>query len=1049
MRKLFTLLASAMLLWTHVLAQTPRTITGKVTDEKGAPLGGVSVTVLGSDRRVTSTAVTDATGVFVVKASDKARLLQFASIGFEEQVTPISSGKAALSIKLTSNAASLADIVVVGYGTQKKKDVTASIASIKGAAIAETPVQSFDQALAGRAAGVQITVPNGVVNNPPVFRIRGTNSLSLSSYPLVVIDGVPTFTGDLSQTNAAGNALGSINPNDIESMDILKDAAATAIYGSRAANGVVIITTKKGKPGKTKVTYDGWVGWSKAFRLPKMLNADQYMAIKNEGLTNANQYGTGAGQIEFLPTNGPNGKEINTNWNDYIYRTGISTSHALSFSGGNDATTYYFSMGFTKQAGIIVKNDYTRVNVRFNIDHKLNKYLSIGANMAYANELNAAAESTGSLSGQAYNTSGLGRLAVLLPPNISPYNNDGTYSLNGNSIGVMNNTISSFSYYNPLPIINNDRGNSENNHIQGNAYAMIKPVKGVTFKTTFGADYLMQNNEIFQNIIQGDAYGTGSATSTYIGYKRWTWSNTLQYDLTIKRHTVGVLGGIEQQGTNTNGFGLNRTNVSDPFYTTIQGGWTTNNTAGLSYGVNYLYSQFARLTYDFGKKYFLSGVIRRDGYSGLPAANKYGSFWGVSGSWDVTKERFFASLGISNVLSSFKLRGSYGTVGNISGIADFSGYSFYGSGLYNGAATLAFSTPGNSNLKWETSKKTDLGVNFGLFKDILTGEFAYYFNDINGLILSVPQAPSTGLGSLSQNVGSMYNKGYELTLNATPINKKHLTWTTSFNISYNANKVTSLYPGLTSFTTATSSLETVSLTQVGLPTGYLTLIKTAGVDPANGRRMFVTAGKKQIEYTQVPAAGQSKWTYTDGTTAPAIASTDQVPFGNTNPKYYGGFDNTVHYKDFDFNLLITYQAGFWVYNGTQATIRDQRFWNSSVDILRRWQKAGDVTDIPRIVYGDNVSNGSANPLDINAQKGDFIKFRNLTVGYTIPARLLEKAKIGSIRVYVSAQNLGIITKYTGPDPEVSSNGNGNNNQGVDRNTIGNARTYTVGLNVGL
>jgi len=213
--------------------------------------------------------------------------------------------------------------------------------------------------------------------------------------------------------------------------------------------------------------------------------------------------------------------------------------------------------------------------------------------------------------------------------------------------------------------------------------------------------------------------------------------------------------------------------------------------------------------------------------------------------------------------------------------------------------------------------------------------------------------------------------------------------------------------------------------------------------------MFVTAGKKQIEYTQVPAAGQSKWTYTDGTTAPAIASTDQVPFGNTNPKYYGGFDNTVHYKDFDFNLLITYQAGFWVYNGTQATIRDQRFWNSSVDILRRWQKAGDVTDIPRIVYGDNVSNGSANPLDINAQKGDFIKFRNLTVGYTIPARLLEKAKIGSIRVYVSAQNLGIITKYTGPDPEVSSNGNGNNNQGVDRNTIGNARTYTVGLNVGL
>ncbi len=1035
MRKLLVALTAVLLFTGQLLAQ--KTVTGKVMDEKGDPIPNASVVVKGSN---TGT-VSKQDGTFSLTVPSTARTLVISAVDLGTEEVSIGS-QTTIAVTLKQSDKSLQEVVVVGYGTQRKSDITGNIATVKGSAIADKPVPSFDAALAGRAAGVQITVPNGVLNNPPVFRIRGTNSINLSSYPLIVIDGIVTYSGDVSQTLAASNVLSNINPADIESMDILKDAAATAIYGSRAANGVVVITTKKGKRGKAKVTYDGWVGRTTPTRMWKMLNAEQYMMIKNEGLSNVGN------PARYLPTNGPDGRPIDTDWSDVIYRSGTSHSHNMSVSGANESTSYYFSFGFTNQEGIIRKNDFNRKTVRFNVDHKVNNWFNMGVNASYTNEENKAALNSGSLPGAAFASGGVGRLALSLPPNVSPYNNDGTYNLNGNALGKMNN-IENITFWNPQPILDLNYSNTENNRIIGNVYAQIKPVKEVTFRTSYGIDYLNSDNKNFYTKLQGDGFSVGgSAFSTLGKDKRWTWTNTLQFDKVLAEdHTIGILAGQEQQRTTNEGFGLSRQSLSDDFFDVIQGGFNTPNTAGLSLGENYLTSFFGRASYDFKKKYFLTGSFRRDGYSAFAPGLKYGNFYSVSGSWDVSKENFWSN--ISNVVNSFRLRASYGKVGNISGIGNFASNSLYGSGLYNGGPTLVFSQAGNPNLTWETSTKLDIGFTFGLWNNLITGEFAYYNNDINDLLLSVPNSPSTGMpNSILQNVGAMYNRGLELTLNASPIRGKDFQWNTSFNITYNKNNVNSLVEGVPFIATATS-LETPSITRPGYPVGMLYVIETRGVDPATGRRVFVNAAGRELLYDH-GAAVAARWTYRDnGQVAPAInPGLDQKVWKQTNPKYVGGFDNTFRYKNFDLNVLMTYQYGFYVYNGTRASALDQRFWNSAAIVLNRWQKPGDITDIPKLIYTDNTSNGSANPISDNVQKGDFIKLRSIAIGYQLPASLLSKAGISSARVYVSGQNLAIITKYEGPDPEVSSNGNGNLNQGVDRNTVANGRQITLGLNIG-
>jgi TonB-linked SusC/RagA family outer membrane protein len=1059
MKKLLQSLFVIMLCANFAMAQN-RTITGTVqSGEDNLPIPGTTIRLKGT-KVATST---DASGKYSIKIPNDVKELEFSSLGFVSQTVLIGRARV-INVTLAAEAETLSDVVVVGYGTQKRGEATGSTASVSGASIAQKPIQSLEAGLAGRASGVQVSSATGLLNSPPVFRIRGTNSISLSSQPLFVIDGVVAISTDQSLTSSAANPLSSINPNDIESIDIAKDAASTAIYGSRAANGVVFVTTKRGKTGVPRVSYDTWLGWSQAYRLPELLDAFQYTAYKNEAIANAdairpgsvNVTSNGVTQLQkFVLTNGPDGQPINTNWYDYAYRTGFSQNHSVSVSGGTEDTKYYMGAGYSNQQGVYQKNDFKRLNALFNIDSKINKYISIGGKLSYANEKNLAAIASGSLNGEAYGTSGIARTAMVNSPNVSPFNNDGSYNLGATFVGPMNNIVTGnqVGFYNFVQVLSQNRENNEIDHLQSNAYLQVNPVKWLDLRSTYGIDYINSDNDQFYNPTHGPGQGVvGEAVATFRKRKNWTWTNTADAKYSFNENNFGLLIGQEQQRSTVTGYGIDRQGLTDPAYNVVQSGYTLNNSSGNIYGENYLLSYFGRLNYNYAGKYILSGNIRQDEYSALGI--KKGTFWGASAGWEITKEDFWNSAGLNNLFSSFKIKGSYGKVGNISGILDYATFSTYTSALYGGVSSSLFNAAGNKELTWETSKKTDIGLSFGILKNRLNFDIDYYRNNIDGLILNVPQSPSTGVPStVATNVGKMYNKGVEFSINATPIQSGQFSWTSNFNIAYNKNEVTSLANGLTEIITATGTTttgENVNRTAPGYSVGYLYVVRTAGVDPATGRRIFLNGAGRAVTYQHIVATGQSNWTYLDnGATAPAITqSADAKMYKNTSPKFYGGFDNTFRYKGFDLNVMLTYQLGFYVSYGTNAGLHDQRYWNNSVDVLQRWQKPGDVTDFPKAVYTDNVSYGNTIPLDINVFKGDFLKLRNVGLGYTIPQSILGKVNISSLRVYVAGQNLAMITKYPGPDPEVSSNGTTSSGQGSDRNTGPNARIYTMGLSVG-
>ena len=1035
----FGILAALLFFSSTAWAQT-RAISGKVTSaDDGTPVPGVNVVQKGT----TNGTSTDAEGNFSLSVPNDA-ILVFSFIGFETKEIPVGD-QTSLNVSLGFDAKQLSEVVVVGYGTQNKRDLTGSVSSIAGDKIKLTPIQSFDQGLAGRAAGVNVTSANGVMGNPPVIRVRGVNSLNLSSFPLVVVDGVPTFSLNSSQNSAPYNPLGNINPSDIESVDILKDASATAIYGSRASAGVVLITTKKGVKGKAKITYDAWTGWTQPFRLFKLLNAQQYMDIKNEALANAGQ------PQGFFPTNDANGKMIDTDWYKYVYRTGFSHSNAVSISGGNESTSYYASLNYTGQDGMLKNNSFDRMQMRLNVDQKVVKNFSIGTSFSFSNS-NTSAPNTGSIPGQAFNTGGIGRLPLVTAPNVSPYLLDGSYNIASGLIGTMNNLQQS-GFYNPVTILDKDIFKSIGNEIQANVFAKWEIVKGLSVKTLYGIDRLSIENNSYQNPLSGDGFANGGlAQNVYTTNNRWNWQNTIQYDFKLNdKHSFSALVGGEQQYTKFSGWGATRTGVADPFYNTFQGNFTTIVPALPTNPLteNYLISYFGRVNYDFSKKYFATVNLRRDGYSAF--ANKYGNFYGASVGYAISEEDFFKNSPLANVVSFLKLKGSYGQVGNNQGINDFASLQLYGPGLYATDPTLNFSQAGNNKLTWETSKKTDVGMNFGLFQERIQGEITYYNNVVDGLILSVPQSPSKGIPNnvINANVGSMKNSGIEVTISATAIRKTDFSWNISANFTTLKNVVTALNTANAVIRTATSGLETANITKVGASVGSLNVVQTVGVDPLNGRRMFVKADGTVVEYDH-SAASASRWTkVSDGTvtTAPNTTADGRV-YGPVLPKWYGGFDNRFTYKSFDLGIFIQFQGGNYVYNGTQAGLRDMRFWNNSTDVLDRWTPTHTNGSIPRVVWTDNVSNGSSFPISENVQKGDFARLRNVSLGYTFNKNLLEKARITNARVYVQVQNAFMVTAYKGIDPENSANGNSTQSAGIDRNSVGQARTFTIGINLG-
>ena len=1005
--------------------------------ENGSDLPGVSVSVKGTTRGTTSAG----NGNYTINASPNETLV-FTFVGFKPLSIKVGN-RSVIDVQLESDVSELSEVVVMGYGSQSKKVITGAVTSVSGKEIATQPVQSFDQGLQGRVSGVNITTPNGVLNNAPVIRVRGTSSINQSSSPLIVIDGMPINSGDVSAGGyTVNNPLGDINPSDIESVEILKDASATAIYGSRAAAGVMLITTKKGKEGKAKLTYDAWVGATETFRRFKMLDAQQFMDIKNEASRNAGL------ADQFFPSYNADGSLVNTNWYDYIYQTGYSQSHNLSLNGGNKDTKYSFSVGYTDQNGMLKKNTFSRMTGRMNISHRLTDFITIGSNITYANSFNQA-PNTGTTG--AFSTGGLGRLPLVLAPNVAPYNADGSYNINrsANNLGLGANKVGPGGYYNPLPDLDLSKFTSENAHLIANIFADFKLYKGLVFRTSYGMDNTQIEDIQFSNPIHGEAGTTnGSAYNTYTNIKQWNWQNYLTYDFNVDKNNFTVVVGTEAQKFTINRWGAGRTGVSDPFFTSFQGSFV-NNVVGSNYqSQNGLLSYFGRLNYDFDKKYLASFTLRSDGYSAYAVGNKWGSFPGASLGWRLSEEAFWKGSSISNTINELKLRGSWGRVGN-TGVSDFASLSLFGSGLYGSTPTWAFAQAGNPNLRWEQSTKVDVGISYGLFKDRITGELNYYQNNITDLVLAEPQAPSRGVpnNSINTNVGSMVNKGFEFTMNALVLEKKDFTWNANFNISTNSNEVSALANNNADIIASTGGLESSNIVRVGYPVGSIFVIETRGVNPANGQRIFVNAKGEEVQYNHA-ANSSNRWTYVkDGSVAPAITGSDRVVWGTGMPTFFGGLDNTFKYKQFDLGIFMQFSGGNYIYNGTKAGLRDQRAWNNHAEILNRWQKAGDVTNIPRLVFGDNISNGSANPISENVEKGDFLRMRNISLGYTFKKGLLEKAKISSARLYAQVQNAFLITGYTGADPEISTNRGSNIAPGVDRNSTPQARTYTVGLSV--
>ncbi|WP_044170438.1 SusC/RagA family TonB-linked outer membrane protein [Flectobacillus major] len=1053
-RKLHIITLLFLSISTSILAQI-KTVTGTVKDkDTGEPLPGVTVIVKGTS---TGT-VADQKGNYKINASEKS-ILSFSFIGYST-IEKLVGNQSTISIDLVSDNKQLAEVRVVGYGTQTKAEFTGSAVRVSGDVIKEQPIQSFDQALSGRAAGVNIAQPNGVLNNPPVIRIRGVNSISLSSYPLVVVDGIPINTGNVSTSTAVpNNPLGDINPADIESIDVLKDAASTSIYGSRAAAGVLLITTKRGKAGKARISYEAWTGVSEVTRLPKLLNAEQFIAIKNEAVLNAKILGGNANNSNvasalFFPNYDANNNPIDTRWYDYIYQTGTSQNHNISVSGGTNATSYYLSANYTDQKGFLVTNEFKRKSIRFNIDQEVTSWLKLKGGLSYNNSFNQSPYS-GSLANSNFFLVGAARLAIALPPNVPAYNADGSYNINPNSpntIGVGNNQFVS-NWGNPVALLNENRYTSENDRVIGSISAVAKLLKNLDFTTTYAIDRLRTDTYSYDSPIQGNGFSSrGNATNVAAIRDNWNWTNTLNYSTVIAdKHSISALLGYDLQKFNYNSWGASRTQSSDPFFENYQGNWGAISATGNDISERAFLSFFSRLSYDWKKKYFLTFNFRRDGNSALGSGKKYGNFGGVSGGWSLSEEEFYKTTQLATILNNVKLRASWGRVGNGNLSDAFSSLELYSGSLYGSASTWAISQAGNANLGWETSNQTNIGADLGLWNDRVQVELTYFNNDVNGLILSAPQAVSKGIpgNAILGNVGSMYNRGIELGITANVIRKGNFSWNTSLNFTKLENKVTALAEGNTDIIGTTHvSYETTNITRVGHSVGSLYGAKTAGVNPANGQRIFINAKGEQVQYSQVVLPGQSQWTYLNGEKAPAITGADYYLIGNALPTWYGGLSNNFKYQNFDLGVNLSFSGGNYIMNGTRATLLDQRAYNNSVEILNRWQKPGDITDIPRLVYNDQLSSGSSFPVSTNAEKADFLRLQNLSLGYRIPTALFGKSGITSARVYVQGSNLFLITKYTGTDPESSVNGNSNTTPGVEKNSVGQARTFTFGINVG-
>ncbi|HMQ59406.1 MAG TPA: TonB-dependent receptor [Flavilitoribacter sp.] len=990
-----------------VSAFAQRSIRGKVADSNGEPLIGVNILVQGAG---TGT-VTDYDGNYSLEVPAGNDVLVFSYTGYASREITLGPSNV-VDVVMEEGAIGLDEVIVVGYGTQIKSNLTGNIAKVSGDDIKALPVPSFESAIQGRTSGVFIESTSGKLGEGIKVRVRGSSSISASNQPLFVVDGVPITSEDQGiNNNQPTNPLRDINPADIESIEVLKDASAAAIYGSRASNGVVIITTKRGKEGKTNINLNIQKGISSPTNKVGFLNAAEYRELYTEAtlrylgidpVTATEEDQNDARQfLEDVLVEGFNSDfETDVNWEDQAFSNDAGFQQVdLSASGGNANTQFFAALGWSDQNGIIIGNNFERMSGRLNLDQRATDRLrfGMGLNLVRSNLTRVANDNAFATPMQ----------LVALAPTQPAYLPDG--EPNPNTI-----------YYNGLIEKKYAQSVTSSFRTLGNAYGVYDLLPGLSFRSEVGVDILNQQEENYQGRLTQDGAPGGQAESRSVRVINYNTNNFFSFDKQFGQNNLELVLGMSFQRSDRNITSIQSKGFPSDDLNTIASAAEPIFTSASEDGFSFL-SYFSRANYRLMDRYLLSLSGRIDGSSKFGKNNRYGFFPAASAGWIISNEPFMEN---STTLSFLKIRASYGVTGNAP-VANFASLGTWAGNNYTTVSGLSPSTLPSPDLKWETTYQADLGLDIGMFRDRLTLELDYYMKKTKDLLLSRPLPAISGYTSIFENVGEMENKGFEIVLNSKNF-VGEFQWSTSLNLALNRNKVTKL-------NSDADIISGVNRVRVGQPLGIFYMPEYAGVDPDNGDALYFDGeGGTTNDYNAAP----------------------QMIVGDPNPDFVGGFSNTLSYRGFDLNVFLQFVYGNDVFNqGGQYQSNNASGFvdNQTKDQLKRWRQPGDITDVPRAeLVGDIGDSNSSRYLS----DGSYFRLKTLSVGYNVPDRLMQRIGFQSLRVYVTGLNLLTFTDYKGWDPEVSTPGTGrtttNTNiiQGVDFYTAPQARTITVGVNAG-
>lgn len=1012
-------------------------LKGRVTNEQGEPLQGAAIQVKGTNAGTTS----DSQGNFSLSVQQGTPLTLVISFISYETLEVVVKNQTQINVVLKASFSSSEQVVIVGYGSTKKKELTTAISSVNRSAIEKLSVTRVEQALQGNAAGVLVLNQNGQPGDKPMIRIRGTGTNN-SPDPLFLVDGFPV------------GSIEYLNTNDIERVDVLKDAASAAIYGARGANGVILITTKTGKRGSNSLSYDGYYGLQTAWRKVPVLNATQYATLMNESYANLNPSGT------TPPYANPASLGEGTNWQDLLFEPNAPiSSQQLTASGGNDKSTYLASFSYFDQHGVIggKNSEFKRYSFRLNLDQKVTDYFKVGTNMAFvSSDRNAIfdnGDQGGSVLGNAVNIDPITPLYETDPAKLASYN------VNAVKNGTQVYGISPLSTFpNPLAQMAIINGNNKIEKLFGNVYGELTLAKGLKFKSSYGID--MSYNTVNQLVpiyflLSGSGQNFSTVKKSISRSFTWQTENVLSYNHSFGEHNIEVLAGqsaFKYFAENLSGQ-RNDPSPIDPNLAYID--VATDIPSSLISGgadTRTLSSYFGRVAYNYNGKYFLSGVIRRDGSSRFGRNNPYATFPSASAAWVISKEKFFKS----NVVSLLKLRGSWGQNGNENlgssfpwaSTINFNGqqYTFLNNGgveyFQSGASLGRISNP---FLKWETSEQTDIGVDAELFNGKLALTADYYIKKTKDLLIAPDVPIIVGFPAPFVNGGSVENKGIELGIAYKDKIGKDLTLNLSFNISHNTNNVTAINNNSKVISGAAYiNMGNITRMTVGEPIGYFWGNVTGGIFQSQAEidNYTWTNPTTGVVNKIQPNAKPGDLKFLDNNNDGKISDLDRKNIGDPNPKYITGFTVNLDYKNFDLSILTIGMFGHQVFNGTYRF--DKAISNVPAKWLNRWTPTNTNTDIPRFVAGSaNFSTVS----DFYLESGSFVRVKNLQVGYTVPAKWTSRAKINSLRFYVAVDNAFTITKYTGFDPELGATSP--LSLGIDRGVYPQSRTFRFGATIKL